>query len=91
MAYHEKLFTQNVTNITFIFKTSPNAKPKEKKVGGHGNVPCVPHQIAPMIVCNPVMPQASMPCSLLHSVMSVFTDLRSAECVCSYYGLRVCS
>jgi len=30
---HEKLFTQNVTNITFIFETSPNTKPKEKKVG----------------------------------------------------------
>jgi len=25
-----------VTNITFIFETSPNTKPKEKKVGGHG-------------------------------------------------------
>jgi len=23
-----------VTNITFIFETSPNTKPKEKKVGG---------------------------------------------------------
>jgi len=31
---HEKLFTQNVTNITFIFETSPITKPKEKKVGG---------------------------------------------------------
>jgi len=28
---HEKLF---VTYITFIFETSPNTKPKEKKVGG---------------------------------------------------------
>jgi len=25
-----------VTNITFIFETSPNTNPKEKKVGGHG-------------------------------------------------------
>jgi len=25
-----------VTNITFIFETSPNTKPKEKKVGEHG-------------------------------------------------------
>jgi len=25
-----------VTNITFIFETSPNTKPKEKKVGGYG-------------------------------------------------------
>jgi len=25
-----------VTNITFIFETSPNTKSKEKKVGGHG-------------------------------------------------------
>jgi len=25
-----------VTNITFILETSPNTKPKEKKVGGHG-------------------------------------------------------
>jgi len=23
-----------VTNITFIYETSPNTKPKEKKVGG---------------------------------------------------------
>jgi len=51
-----------VTNITFIFETSPNTKQKEKKVGGHGilypphlnkwggHVPRVPHQIAPMTV-----------------------------------------
>jgi len=51
-----------VTNITFIFETSPNTKPKEKNVGGHGisypphlrkwggHVPCVPHQIAPMVI-----------------------------------------
>jgi len=25
-----------MTNITFIFETSPNTNPKEKKVGGHG-------------------------------------------------------
>jgi len=25
-----------VTYITSIFETSPNAKPKEKKMGGHG-------------------------------------------------------
>ena len=49
-----------MTNITFIFETSPNAKAKEKKAGGHGilcpppsekvggHVPRVPHQIAPM-------------------------------------------
>jgi len=49
-----------MTNITFIFETSPNTKPKEKKVRGHGilcpprlkkwrgRVPRVPHQIAPM-------------------------------------------
>jgi len=30
---YETLFTQNVTNITFMFETSPNTKPKEKKVG----------------------------------------------------------
>ena len=29
-------------------------------------------------------------CLLLRSVLSVFINLRSAECVCSYYGLRVC-
>ena len=29
-------------------------------------------------------------CLVLRSVLSVFTNLRSAECVCSYYGLRVC-
>jgi len=25
-----------MTNITFIFEISPNTKPKEQKVGGHG-------------------------------------------------------
>jgi len=51
-----------VKNITFFFETSPNAKPKEKKVEGHGilcppclkkwgwHVPRVPHQIARMLV-----------------------------------------
>ena len=44
-------------NITFIFEISPNTKPKEKKVWGHG-ILCpprlkkwgghVPRQIAPM-------------------------------------------
>jgi len=29
-------------------------------------------------------------CLVLRSVLSVFSNLRSAECVCSYYGLRVC-
>jgi len=28
---------------------------------------------------------------VLRSVLYVFIDLRSAECVSSYYGLRVCS
>jgi len=28
-------------------------------------------------------------CRVLRSVLSVFINLRSAECVCSYYGLRV--
>jgi len=44
----------------FIFESSPNPKPKDKKVGGHcilcppppekvgEHVPRVPHQIAPM-------------------------------------------
>jgi len=30
-------------------------------------------------------------CLVLRSVSSVFINLRSAECVCSYHGLRVCS
>jgi len=30
---HEKLIIQNVKNITFIFETSSNTKPKEKKWG----------------------------------------------------------
>ena len=29
-------------------------------------------------------------CLVLRSVLSVFINLRSAECVYSYYGLRVC-
>jgi len=28
---------------------------------------------------------------VLRAVLSVFIDMRSAECVCSYYGLHVCS
>jgi len=50
-----------VTNITFVFETSPNTKRKEKKVGdmayyvlpvwkSGGHAPRVPHQIAPMVV-----------------------------------------
>jgi len=65
MAYHltfESSSHKNVTNITFIFETFPNAKPKEKKVGGTrhiisllsekvgGHVPRVPHQFAPMLL-----------------------------------------
>ena len=56
--WHEKLLIQNVTNITFIFETSPNTKPKKKKVkvggrtrpvwkSGEDTFPC-PHQIAAM-------------------------------------------
>jgi len=30
--------TWNVTNVTFIFSTSPNTKPKEKNVGGHSMI-----------------------------------------------------
>jgi len=30
-------------------------------------------------------------CVVLRSVLAVFINLRSAECVCSYHGLRVCS
>jgi len=50
-----------VANVTFVFGTSPNTKPEEKKwgdiayyaplpekVGGH--VPRVPHQIGPMLM-----------------------------------------
>jgi len=50
-----------VTSIIYIFETSPNTKPLEKNVGGHGilylptwksggHVPRVPHQIVPMLV-----------------------------------------
>ena len=42
--YHEKLFTQNVTNSTFIFETSPNTKPKEKKVGGTWHIMSPPSE-----------------------------------------------
>ena len=63
MAYRltfESSSHKNVTNITFIFETSLNTKPKDKKWGEHGilcpprlkkwggHVPPVPHQIAPM-------------------------------------------
>jgi len=41
-------FTKDVTNITFIFGTSPNTKPVEKTVGGHGILcpPCPPPNCA---------------------------------------------
>ena len=39
-------------------------------------------------VCNPVISPASMSCTTFCIVS--FINLRSAECVCSYYGLRVC-
>jgi len=55
---YEMLFTQNATNVVIIFETSPNEKPKEKKVRDmayyihtvwkSGRVPRVPHLIAPM-------------------------------------------
>jgi len=49
-----------VANVTFVFGTSPNTKPEEKKWGDiadyvphlkkwGGHVPRVPHQIAPMM------------------------------------------
>jgi len=56
-----------VTNITFIFKTPPITKLKEKKVGGHGilcptrlkkwggHVPRIPQQIAPMAKVGPTL------------------------------------
>jgi len=55
---HEKLFTPNVTNVTFIFETSLKTKPKGEKCRGTwhilsppsekvgGQVPLVPHLIA---------------------------------------------
>ena len=47
--YHEKLFTQNLTNITFREKSGERLhiiSPPPEKVGGH--VLRVPHKIAPM-------------------------------------------
>ena len=56
---HEKLFPQNVTNTTFIFETSPNAKPKEKKVGGHG-ILCPP-RLEKWVDTSPVSPTKLCP------------------------------
>jgi len=42
-----------VANVTFVFGTSPNTKPEEKKRGDIAYyVPRVPHQIALMAVTN---------------------------------------
>jgi len=60
---HERLFTQNVTNVTFSFETSPNTNPTRKSGGTwhimsprlkkwKGHVPRVPHQIAPLPTFN---------------------------------------
>jgi len=59
-----KHLTWNVTNVTFIFATSPNTKLKEKNVGGHSVLyPSrlkkwgghVPHLIAPTMVILPLL------------------------------------
>jgi len=49
-----------VTNITFIFETSPNTKPKEKKVGEHG-ILCPP-RLKKWGDTSPVSPTKLRPC-----------------------------
>jgi len=41
-------------------------------------------------VCNPVIPSASMPCTMCYFVC-FYRPAFCRVCVCSYYGLRVCS
>jgi len=60
---YETLFTQNVTNTTFIFETSPNTKPKEKKVGGH-SILCPP-RLKKWGVTSPLSPTKLRACSLV--------------------------
>ena len=48
----------------------------------------VGHSAVAKSVCNPVISPASMSCTTFCIVC--FINLRSAKCVCSYYGLRVC-
>jgi len=87
---HEELFTQNVTNITFIFEASPNTKPKGRKwvdmpyyvppsetVGGH--VPRVPNQMAPMRESIVLLPEDIILCVSTEPAMPATFDSR--ECV----------
>jgi len=59
----ENHFTENVANVSFIFGTSQNIKPEEKKWGTWhiispqpeklgGTLPRVPHEITPMVPRN---------------------------------------
>jgi len=76
-----------VTNITFIFETSPNTKPKEKKWGGRGilcpprlkkcggHVPRVPHQIAPMV---------------MHDTGDIRTNISAILLCCILYDISDC-
>jgi len=59
-----------VTDITFIFETSPNAKPKEKKMGEHG-ILC--HQVWKSGVTRP-------PCSGLVTHWILWINPGAARC-----------
>jgi len=59
----ENHFTENVANVSFIFGTSQNIKPEEKKwrdvayyipnlKNWGGTLPRIPHQITPMVPRN---------------------------------------
>jgi len=50
-----------VTKISFIFETSPNTKPKEKKVGGTWHIMSLPSEKVGGHV--PVSPTKLRPCS----------------------------
>jgi len=50
-----------VTNITFIFETSPNTKPKEKKLGGTWHIMSPPSE--KVGYTSPISPTKLHPCN----------------------------
>jgi len=80
----EKHFTQNVTNVTFVFETFPNKKTKDKNVGRNGILYC--HRLNKV----GVRPQCPPPNST-HAVVCPFQDPRGthlASCLNNHQSIN---
>jgi len=68
---HEKLFTQNVTNVTFSFETSPNTNPTRKS-GGTGTWHIMPPPVWKSGGdTSPVSPTKLRPCLCTYSCITL--------------------